>query len=57
MEITYQCQGSAILPRFHELQQEVHQRLLRQCDIIDEPYEKGYAMDMGIHKREIILGP
>ena len=54
MKTTNKCQGSTILSGFHELQQEVHQRLLSKRDIIDEPYEEGYAMIMGTHKREII---
>ncbi len=57
MKITHQCQESTIIPRFHELQSKVHQRLLGQCDTIDEPYEEGYAISMGTYRREIILEP
>ena len=57
MKITHQCQESTIIPRFHELQSKVHQRLFGQCDIIDEPYEEEYAMGMETYRREIILGP
>jgi len=57
MKITNKCQGSTILPRFHELQQEVHQRLLSKRDIIDESYEEECAMIMRIRKREIIPRP
>jgi len=57
MKIINKCQKNTILSRFHELQQEIHQKLLSKRDIIDELYEEKYAMIIRTYRREIILEP